>query len=1268
MLKSLELFGFKSFADKTAFEFSTGITGVIGPNGSGKSNVVDAIKWILGDQSAKSLRGKEMTDVIFNGAANRKGSAFAEAALLFDNSSGFLPLETPEVQVGRRLWRNGDSEYLINRAPARLKDVRDLFMGTGAGSSAYCIIEQGRVDQILQGNPSSRRAVFEEAAGISRYKARKNEALRRLERVDQNLARLTDIVDEVEAQLNSVRSQAAKAAKFREISEELRRWWLGLAADDSRHFATKLAEAQQQHAQSEEALAQLAGETREIEGDLAALDGEISGIDHRLRAVEESSANNREAIAGFRTTIEHQTARRKELAIELDRLRRQQSVMGVRAQEISAELERARTQRDRSESEFSSRREAVLTLDQQAQELAQKIEADRESIEAARRSLIDQMRAVSAVETRLANLHAQQQELTESRTEAAIKLIECEHQVAASRSDCDRSRRNVDEVTQQVTEAEEAIRAIRERQETLRGEQSEFQRRLAEQREQRSAWKARKSVLEDLERRQEGVGIGVKEILSRARTSDYAPWNRIAGCVADLFEVDLENAGILEVALGERAQLVVLDEIAPLLEYLDSGACQISGRVGFLALANPGNPAADRPNLAGLRGIVSRADGIVRCPENLAALPERVLGDTWVVESLAAAFELAAGAGRGCRFVTLQGELLDADGTLTVGTVRSETALVSRKSELRRLKSELLRLDKKITDEERRLSEVGASLDSTAGEFQLAQSRLKGLGDRQSEARSALQRHEQVLEQLRRERDGIEAEIESLAAQHAEAEAELTRCSDERSTLERDLAAAQERLASAEQGTAAAERQLQALKQQCHDEKLTLAKHEERFEGLQDACRRLVADFEQRLQQRAEAERRLNVAAEKHQQITIHLLNTQAALSERILVEERCSTDAAALRSEKESFRTRRAQLNERETALRTRRRTLGEQQHRAEMSMNEVRHQLAALAERMQEEYGLTLDEVAQSGGSAHELYAEEIRTRASRRSRKRAVQDVEAEDDVVEDPIDDTDEDGTESAAHATEQAGALGEVEIPSFAEVRGELEGRVNRLRRKLKLMGSVNTDSLRDLDELESRYGHMSGQLQDLVEAKHALEDIVRRINSESKRLFTETFQAITGHFRDLFRKAFGGGDGNIVLEDPEDVLECGIDIVARPPGKELKSISLMSGGEKTLTAFALLLAMFRSRPSPYCVLDEVDAALDEANVGRLMALLEEFKNETQFIIITHKKPTMAMADVLHGVTMEESGVSKRMSVRFDDIRENGDFANSGHKAKGRRAA
>ncbi|MGH7201369.1 MAG: chromosome segregation protein SMC, partial [Planctomycetaceae bacterium] len=814
------------------------------------------------------------------------------------------------------------------------------------------------------------------------------------------------------------------------------------------------------------------------------------------------------------------------------------------------------------------------------------------------------------------------------------KISEFDEQIAQAVRQRDRQAGLVRETLLAVEAAQERLQRLHDQRQTLQSQHDQARRTLADLRERRSAGLARRSVLDDLEQRQEGLSIGVREILHRAETSPYPPWNEIIGSVADLLEVDLENAALLEVALGHRAQLIVLKAYEPLMEYLRQGQCRIEGQVGFLAhffvappdgerardgegaspqaaespltthhspLRTPHSALRTSSNLCDRPGVLGRADRLVRASRKIPRLAEHLLADTWIVETLDVALALSAGDGRGCRFVTLQGELLEAEGTLFVGTIKSETALLSRKSELRRLKSDLTTLDEEIAEQERRLAEMHDSLHASRSERSSAESESARNADRLTAEKSRFAALEDNLSRLARDRESVQAERAGGAARSARLAEEQSAFQSARAETEAELAALEEAMQQAETALTELTAALQSLDQEQTTARMQLAKQEERLTGLETELDRLDAEERTRFAQRDEVERRCAAVHAKRREALLQILNTGALLSEAALVQESLSELLERLLADKDELRLARGKNQAEQARLGKQLRGLEEKRHAADMQARDLSTQLAALAERIAEEFQAALPEVVASGASAY-------------------------------------------GASPQT-----------ASFEEVRPELEARVSRLRKKLKLMGSVNTDSLRGLDELEERFAYLSAQRQDLVEAKAALEDIIRRINHESKRLFVETFERIRSHFQHLFRQAFGGGDGDIVLEDPNDVLECGIDIVARPPGKELKSISLMSGGEKTLTAFALLLALFRSRPSPYCVLDEVDAALDEANVGRLTALLGEFRATTQFVIITHKKPTMTICDLLYGVTMEQSGISKRVSVRFEDVGEQGDI-------------
>lgn len=1293
MLKSLELFGFKSFADRTRFDFSTGINCVVGPNGSGKSNVVDAMKWILGDQSAKSLRGKEMTDVIFNGSSSRKASAFAEATLTFDNSQGQLPLDMQEVQIGRRIWRNGDAEYLLNRAPARLKDIKDLFLGTGAGTAAYSIIEQGRVDQILQGNSASRRAVFEEAAGISRFKARKVEAQKKLERVGQNLERLTDIVDEVEAQLNSTRSQAAKAAKYHDISTALKQWWLGLAADDYRHLTAERKVLEEQLTVSSGRLAVLNDRQAVIEQREAAFDAELATLDDQLRDVERQNSIGREAIAGHEATIQFQTARLQELETELARLQKQKLTLARRAQATTQEIELELQRLEEVEADYTANQQLVIVEEERLQAAESELAGRREELERDRGHRLELTRTVSnsanAVATLRANMTGQQAE--RQRTISLLDALEgtlAERQIERGRC---LERTNV--AAQIQTAALQSLRNTQAHRSHLVGVQETAKQSLAEMRERRSAAQARKSLLEDLELRQEGVGIGVKDILVRARTTPEAPWNSILGCVADLLDVDLERAALLEVALGSRAQLIIVKEYQALLDYLNQGTAQLTGRVGFLAVPDRNlrgavppvtknnrfihlqlDPAA-LPELSQEPGVVMRADALVASTKGIVGLAASVLADTWIVQSMEVAVRLATGRGAGLRFVTLQGELLEANGTLIVGPIRSETSLLSRKSELRRLKNDLSLLDRDIAAAENSLQAMYQSLTGADTELESAAAELDYANQRLADLKAELSAVDQTLDRLTQERQMLSQQLANHDDLLQKQQTDLAEAEEQALAAEQELQQLAAKLETGSEELQALEKSCREIEQRRSEGQLDLVKQRERLEGLKAHVIRLKAEHQSRAAQDEEAERRFVTSISKRSQILLQILNTRAMRDELLLTAEQIQTAARGLDRQKMGLRVERSQIVEQELVIRKERRELADRHHTDEIRVRDMNNALAKLAEQLEEDYQLKLSDVVESGASSFKLFLDErggaagkhglSQGRQSAASAKRhsdiapeSTTDGTSQDQPTIEPEDSTELNELQSASTDVEESDDHFEDGGLRFEDVRPEIESRVNRLRKQLKLMGAVNTDSLRDLDMLEGRFSQLSAQLQDLVEAKQTLEDIIRKINSESRRLFAETFETIRKNFQELFRQVFGGGEGDIVLEDPDDVLDCGIDIAARPPGKELRSISLLSGGEKTMTAIALIMAIFKSKPSPFCILDEVDAALDEANVERFTAVVKAFQQTTQFIMITHHKRSMTVADVLYGVTMEESGISKRMSVRFEDVSDDGNFKTS----------
>lgn len=1332
MLKSLELFGFKSFADRTRFDFSRGITCVVGPNGSGKSNVVDAMKWILGDQSPKSLRGKDMTDVIFNGSANRKASAFAEATLAFDNSERMLPIEADEVTIGRRLWTNGDSEYLINGATARLKDIKESFMGTGASTSAYSIIEQGRVAEILQSNPQARRIIFEEAAGISRFRSRKTEALRKLERVSQNLLRLQDIVDQFESQLNSTRNQATKAAKFREVSKELQTAWFGLAADDYRWMSARLSSLDSTLGATQAEIDELTEQQQAVELRLSSFDEELAVVDDGLRKAEREAGTTREAIVSQEATIRHETARLRESESEIVRLRRQQATTLSRLGEVNKELSTAQLELDQFDETFQAQQQEVAAHEEHSEQLTARYQQSRNRIDERQEERTQLSEQASQVRQQIALLEAQLVALNETHEKTIEQRDRLKSELRTAETELASRQTALDDVLEQASELSDSLKEIRANRKKLIADQEAEQATLVEVRERRSGAQARLTVLEDLEVKQEGVGIGVREILQRAKTSDFPPWNGIVGSVADLLDVDLENAALLEVALGNRAQLIVMHDLDPMIDYLKRGSARIDGRVGFLGLDEvTTSESAESPSedvdLSTDVDVIFRADQLVSTSCQHPTLAAKLLDTTWVVTDLDAANRLAVAEGVGHRFVTLQGELIDPDGTLYAGTVRGEASVLSRKSELRRLKNDLTRMGQQIATSEARIKALAKQSFEIESELTTAAEQRDDVNERLTQRRSEFESQQRVMTRLSEQHAAVEEVFIATTEQIAESQAELAQGFDSLNEVEKTQNEANDEVARLEGELIELEQERNRLMQEQTEARLKLARAGERRENLISACSRLNDEASTLNGQIEDSTRRLATFEDRRRTSVLGVLNATGSLAELAIMAETSADSVDRLSREKEQLRSVRGGLVEEETAFRRQRRAIADRQHEEEIEARDMRHRLSTYGERIEEEYGQTLEEVVASGASAFRDYLidrgliadptahtdeDDETLEASDESTDVADEDESATDDEEEledEDLDDEDEsedesedeewdddsgdedpddvkagegeektsegalDETDDSSEDVEEADqaaadeevhlTLQEIEGTRYEDIRDELEEQVNRLRRRMKSMGNVNTDSLKDLDDLEEKFNHFNSQLMDLTEAKTTLEEIIRKINVESRRLFMESFTKIQIEFRELFRKLFGGGDGDLILEDPDDVLDCGIDIVARPPGKELRSISLLSGGEKTMTAVAMLLAIFKSNPSPFCILDEVDAALDDANVERYAGVVHEFKEMTQFIMISHRKRTMTVADVIFGVTMEQSGVSKRLTISFEDVGEDGEFrVNGGSQA------
>jgi chromosome segregation protein len=1201
MLKALDFFGFKSFADKTRFEFPPGITVIVGPNGSGKSNIVDAIKWVLGEQSAKSLRGKEMADVIFKGsgtvAGGRKPAGAAEATLVFDNADGRLPVEAPEVHITRRVYRSGEGEYLINRQPARLKDIKDMFRGTGVGVDAYSLIEQGKVDRLLQASAKDRRAIFEEAAGISRFKAKKIEAQRRLERVEQNLLRLSDIVEEVENRLRSVRNQAAKAKRYREYSDRLQQLRTQVALVDWRKLTARIEAHEQElaalRAQSADASAQ--GEA--LEASLLEVETAVLSCDEQIRAAEALAATNREQIAEREATIQQQQARLRELDEEAPLHRRNLAAMSDRAGDVKARLSATTNELAAAREVHGAISARLAEHEGQSLALAEQLESARREGAARRREHVSRLQAAAVLSNRIE---------AEGKQRAAAELTcqQCSEQLHALKTAADELEQSLAAARQKQQGIDEEVSQRQSALEDLSQDLAQTRRVHASRREdlallqsRRRGLEERAALLEELDRSLEGLGAGVKDVLRKVKGGQTSgPLAKVRGVLADLIAVKVEHAAAIDIALGDAAQALVVEGTLADVEAAIAALSPLTGRVTFIASVEPedGRVQSAECGMQNEETSALRADELVEMPAEFQHLAKRLLADTRVVAGRADALRLwrECGAQAGLRFVTLDGELLEAGGAISLGPRQSAIAIISRRSELRSLRSDLEVLVDQIAASQSEVAALREQIDVKDRELHELGDAVQKMVREAADVRVQTRTLEERSQQSSRQISGVDsalAEARSLADRLASS---LNQCRSELAAAEAEAARQQAAIEADEVQQAQFERQRQAVLQEATAARVELARSEQRVEGLEARLTQFEDDQRERERAVHQVRQQLRQCEQRHAQAELLILQAESQTAAAYLRKEELVRDIAGQTAARETAALRRTGLSEEVQRVHKSLRQLQDQQHQVDLAAGQVRHERQTLVDRLREDYQIDLAELT-----------------------------AQQEHD--------------------------------PQLAEQRAEVELEIESLRRKIHQIGAVNLDALDELDELEARFAHLSSQHKDLTEAKQALERIIHKINADSRRLFTETLEAIRANFQTLYRKAFGGGKADIVLEEGVDVLDAGVEIIATPPGKPSFNNSLLSGGEKALTAVALLLAIFQFRPSPFCVLDEVDAPFDEANIGRFIDVLNEFLGWTKFIIVTHSKKTMTAATTLYGVTMQESGVSKRVSVRFDDVSDDG---------------
>jgi chromosome segregation protein len=1186
LLRKLEIYGFKSFADRVYMKFDKGITAIVGPNGSGKSNVADAVRWVLGEQSAKSLRGSRMEDIIFSGTQVRKSLGFAEVSLTLDNSDATLPVDFSEVTITRRVFRSGESEYMINRSACRLKDIVELFMDTGVGKEGYSIIGQGRIDEILSHRSEDRRYIFEEAAGIVKYKARRDEAQRKLEKTQDNLMRAEDILSELEQQLLPLEEQAEVAKQYLKLREELRLYEINQFLYQYDRHNKRISELKDQ-------ITQLERETESRKDKLNTMESVKERLYHSLSVLQQEAdmakkerydlLNASEKLKGEQNLnqerINHFERDNARLTEEIQR--KQQDIKLAEAQLKTLD----NTIREKSD-ELEGAGIKARSLTEKLDKLNLEISEHQKHIEETKSDIIHVLNRISDCRSQLTRYHTIESSLR-NRLEKIAELISDRTEEEKSLLQSETSIHNKIMLTQKMLAEKKASKAALEDRIT-KGKQSlsSMDGQIQKEKQVLEGKGSRLKLLIDMKKGYEGFNKTVKEILTACQSNPSIA-HKVCGVVASLIQVPREYETAIETVLGASLQYIVTQDEADakyLIEFIRKNKF---GRATFLPVTSVQARNLSQKERAVLKmdGCLGIASELVECEPEYRSILKNLLGRVVVASDMDAAINMARRFSYTFRIVTLSGDTINTGGSMTGGShAGSGISILGRNREIKDLQEEIT--DRKETlekTEEKRQQVLTAYLKYKA-DLEAVEKELHALEHQLSSEEESRNRIAIDRTQLRKDISVLESERIQILRDLDELKLSISDTNKELNELESKTTEINQLSQESEGFLRAKTETRESCSRELTDIRIQIAAMQQEIQGFREQAGRIHEDIM----------RHSNGIKAREQQIQANQ-NQLEAVRRRIEKEKasiaQLESQAAQLLTkieETDNMRIQKEQrMNDVEKEIREWNRTTEEiinRKHRLEVQCSRYEAELENYQNNIWEEYGITWNTAVQ--------YKCDRLTPAA---------------------------------------------------------VSQKIPDLKLKIAELGDVNVNAIEESKRVRQRYQFLSEQKNDLIMARENLKNVIREITTAMKKRFQEEFAAINRHFGVTFNKLFGGGQAQLILEDPEDVLNCGIDIIAQPPGKKLQSLSLLSGGERALTAIAILFAILKHKPTPFCILDEIDAALDDSNVYQFGRYIKEFSNNTQFAIITHRKGTMEFCDVLYGIAMEEKGVSRLISVKFDEM-------------------
>ena len=1182
-LKRLELQGFKSFADRTVLDFADGATGVVGPNGSGKSNISDAIRWVIGEMSAKSLRGSNMQDVIFSGTETRKRVSFAEVSLVLDNSSHVFNIDFDEVTVTRRLFRSGESVYQINRANCRLKDIHELFMDTGLGRDGYSIIGQGNVAQILSNKPEDRRSLFEEAAGVSKYKYRREEAARKLAHTEENLVRIKDIVFELESQLDPLKRQSAKARKYLELYNEYRDLDVSLSLITLDRSSAELKKAEELYKSVSDDIEGLRTQETEAERKSAELyekqrekDEEKNALHARLIENENSGSAAARDVSIFENDIKNneQSARRADDDI---------AALKERNAEREAQNTRCRAEIQEKTDEANIIMDGFDSLNAKSEEIASALNDLHEELEAIKNESAAAQSGAASSRERLKGNEALRQSYIERREALETELRSFNEGIESTKQEIERDSELVSERREKLEKLNKSVEAQRARYDKLNGEISGITDEFNRTKVDYDTKVSKKRMLEGLENDYAGYTKSVKAVLKEQSLKRFA----IYGTVSGLVEAERRYVAAIETALGGAMQNIIVESEEDAKAAIEFLRRTKAGRATFLPVSSvQGRQLDNVRQISACAGFVGVASELVTYNKRYDGIIKSLLGRVVVVDNIDNAIAMSRQFGYKFRVVTLEGDVLNAGGSLSGGSMNKQSGLMSRAAQIRALTAEILKLTNTLKDlreeREKRVIEIGrisSQLESYAPIVRQYEDEILRLENTVRHLKATLESGGDAGENYRAELENVEKLLQEGTEVTADILSEIRR-------YEADEKDAEERLAAKNE----------------EYEKLS-AERESVSKSLMDETVRIAAL--QRDVQTLESSIRLNeeeIASAEEQ------MKERAVLRDSLL--RRCDELRASIAERKAHSEEIKALSIELKESIRV----VDEQKKSILESLKGIQNANKSLTDSLMN-----------------------LQKELSRVEARRVKLNMEHENTIN----------------HLWDEY----ELTYSTAMELKKEFEDekeafkRAAELKSKIKSLGHVNMDAIDEYTEKKERYDFLSTQMGDLEKSKENLNKIIDSMQELMQERFGDRFNVISKSFSEVFGELFGGGRGRLSLTDPNNLLESGIEIEVQLPGKGLQNINLYSGGEKSFIAIALLFAILKVKPTPFCILDEIDAALDDVNVSRFATYLKNYTEQTQFIVITHRRGTMEAANILYGVTMQEKGVTKLLSLKIDEVEE-----------------